>query len=301
MPQDVEGALATLAETLFPHDLVVETIAGCNLRCVMCPLKTLARPKGLMSIDLWRRIIREVKEKSPSTRIWPSLMGDISLMAEDFYRMASEAVALGLDLRVNTNGYAYTPRSLDSLINTGCREIIVGIDGATKETYEKIRVGSEFEKVVRNIEYLITNKKSGQTITVQFIQMEENENEVPAFVDMWSKRGPVKIKIRHRLGWGTTVGSNRLNYRGERIPCPWLIRSSTIAWDGRYLQCDSDHNGVYSPGNFMETSISDMWNGPLKIRRDRHWNRQFDFDPCEKCNDWQVGISYTAIIETEPK
>lgn len=49
-----------------------------------------------------------------------------------------------------TNGELLTPELLDKL---SLKEIRISLDGADKETHEKIRVGGNFETVVRNIEH----------------------------------------------------------------------------------------------------------------------------------------------------
>jgi len=40
----------------FPEDVIVETFAHCNLRCIMCPYPTLKRPKGEMTLDVFTKI-----------------------------------------------------------------------------------------------------------------------------------------------------------------------------------------------------------------------------------------------------
>ena len=43
----------------FPLEVRVENTNHCNASCVICPREKMTRPKGFMSIDLFRRIVDE--------------------------------------------------------------------------------------------------------------------------------------------------------------------------------------------------------------------------------------------------
>jgi len=64
------------AKASIPVDVAIETVAFCNLRCIMCPQKNLARERGAMSFELFKKIINEVAAESPTSRIWLALWRD---------------------------------------------------------------------------------------------------------------------------------------------------------------------------------------------------------------------------------
>jgi radical SAM protein with 4Fe4S-binding SPASM domain len=96
--------------------------------------------------------------------------------------------------------------------------------------------------------------------------------------------------VRRKIG-GSTVETYLRKMDVKRVACPWLMRTAMIHWDGSVVQCGSDHEGKYSVGNISESSLYELWNGPLKERREKHLNNNYEFEPCTSCSDWACGIS----------
>ncbi|MEW6041901.1 MAG: SPASM domain-containing protein, partial [Elusimicrobiota bacterium] len=75
--------------------------------------------------------------------------------------------------------------------------IIASIDGATKQTYEKIRVGSNFDVVIANLKYLIRLKKEKKSffprIDMHYIISKYNYLEAPKFVELVHSLGANEI------------------------------------------------------------------------------------------------------------
>ena len=55
----------------FPPQVVIETTAACNLACSHCGHASMTRPKGHMSMPLFRRIVDEV---------WPTFYGEAFIL-----------------------------------------------------------------------------------------------------------------------------------------------------------------------------------------------------------------------------
>ena len=57
---DIEGLKrieAGLREYEFPPQIVIETTAYCNYKCLMCAHKDMTRAKGKMPMSLYKKII----------------------------------------------------------------------------------------------------------------------------------------------------------------------------------------------------------------------------------------------------
>lgn len=290
----------TLLETPFPQDIIVEANGFCNLRCIMCPYPVLKRPKGEMKFELFKKIVDEVAEGSPGSRLWLAIMGEPLLLGDRVIRMMAYAKEQGLaEVILNTNANFMTPELIPKLIDSGLDKIILSLDAISAETYDRIRIGGNFSKVMDNIHAFLAIKSSRNLskpeLVAQFIVMDENEHETERFKEYWLSQGVI-VKIRPKLGWGHGVRAENLEALREEVPrdfaCPWLTRTVSIHWDGTFSQCDADHEGTYSPGNLRTQTIKEVWDGELAQRRQRHWNLDFDFDPCRDCNDWLAGRSY---------
>lgn len=299
MPEfSIEAVKRTLvAERAFPVDVIVEPIARCNLACVMCPQPRLERPRGEMDFAVFRRIVDEIARTSPATRLWLALMGEALLLGEKLIRFIRYAKGRGLEhVHLNTNACLMDRAMADRLIESGVDEIIVGLDAHTAPTYAAIRVGGDFDRTVANVEYLLERIRAGRlrrpAVVMQFIVMDRNAHEVEPFRARWLARGAT-VKIRPRLGWGAGVAADNLRRRGlaRDFPCPWLNRTVSIHWSGRFAQCDGDYEGRYSPGDIRTQTIQEVWDGPLAERRRRHLRGDFSHPLCQQCYDWAAGRS----------
>lgn len=298
-PQGFDTIRATLKHYTYPKVVIIETVNRCNLNCIMCPQDKLARPTGSMPDYLFYKIIDDVALHAPTeTQVWLAIMGEVLLLKKKALDYIKYAVDSGIaEVNLNTNLVLADEDICQGLVDSKLSKIIVGMDAATVSTYEKIRVGGDFARLLRNIDLLLKFKEErGQDnpeIILQFIVQKENEHEVEAFKTMFRDKR-VRLKIRPRLGWGGEgVPAPELAIAGNRrdYPCPWLNRTMSIHVTGQVAQCDAAWNGKYYYGDIHFQTIAEIWNGKLHELRQRHWDSNFDFEPCRNCNDWQCGLA----------
>lgn len=296
---DLKGVKKTLKEYPFPVDLIIEITRYCNLKCIMCPYPGLKRAQGDMDFNTYKKIIDETAIENPSARIWLAIMGEPLLRSEKVFAFIRYAKESGIrEVCLNTNAVLLTKTIAEQLIESGLDKILISIDACSKDIYNKIRIGGNFDLVCKNVKRLLDMKtkhnNTNPEVIVQFIIMDENEHEVETFKSYWLERGAI-VKVRPKLGWGNAIKSSILDCAAqetERFPCAWLTRTVSIHWDGSFSQCDADVEGQYSPGHLNNNTIKQVWEGELANRRTRHWSSDYDFEPCNKCKDWLAGRSY---------
>ena len=286
----------TFEQMPFPEDVIVETFAYCNLRCIMCPYPFLKRPKGEMEFSVFRKIVDEVAKENPNGRFWLAILGE-PLLGENLFKMLHYARDAGLtNIHLNTNAMCLTQEKTHALLESGIDKLLVSLDAFTKETYDQIRIGGDFDAVVRNLEYFLVEKArlnlEKPDVIAQYIIMDQNAHEVEQFKNFWLPRGAI-VKIRLKMGWGKAVEAEDLNAAvvERSFPCPWLLRSVSIHWDGKFAQCDADYEAEHSPGDIRIQTIKEIWDGELAMRRARNWALDFSQPPCDTCKDWSVGRS----------
>lgn len=283
----------------FPTDILIETIARCNLKCGMCPSPTLKRPRGQMSPQLWKKIIDELAGKSPETTVWPTIIGEPLLLGKQIFENVRYAKNAGIkNICLNSNFMLFNSHLAEPLFESGLDELIIGLDAITQFTYEKIRIGGDFNRVMKNIELLMDEagrRNSSLKVTIQMVLQEDNWHEEQEFIDYWQKKAlGITVKLRHRVSWGGSVShSTVLDVEEDRIPCLWLLRQMSVLWNGMVPKCDSPNETYH--GDLNHQSISDVWNGELRELRASHSNLDFNMSPCNHCKDWQVGRSKTII------
>lgn len=290
---DLAGVARTLRPISFPSRFAVELCADCNLRCSMCHHPDMKRPKGVMPFPLWQKCADEVAATNPDTQVWFSFCGEPLLQPELLLRCLAYGRAVGLrQLCLNTNGMLLTNAIADQLLDAGLSQFVIGLDGFTRATYEKIRIGGQRDVVYANVEYLLQQRQrraDGPEIMVQFIAMAENEAELPAFRAHWLAHGAT-VKARHMLSWGGRFGTKLCVPDEERIACPWAVTMMHVFWDGRVPRCPGDTEGDEGAGNAWQESLTDLW-ARLGQYRDLHLQHRFAELPerCQTCRDWMVG------------
>ena len=165
----------SLSETCsgMPFIITVSDTTMCNLNCLMCfrnsgPLepgpeaglkrlaflKTLRQPgrqhkkDAVMDFSLFEKI---ADEGFPKTSVLNLSLAGEPFMSPNFRRILDEVEAHKIKLVIFTNATLLPHgRLLTRLINN-LDFLIVSIDSAKKETYESIRRGAKFDKVIDNI------------------------------------------------------------------------------------------------------------------------------------------------------
>lgn len=182
--------------------LILDTISYCNLKCPMCPqsndeeLKKAKR--GKMDFSLYRKIIDDIcsYDGIKVNAIMPFWNGEALLHPEfsEMIEYASKRKAKYNNFNVfslHTNFLLADKKMIETIIDSKIfGPITFSIDACTSTTYEKIRVGGDFEKVINNIEYFLyyrTKKGLKQPVIVsQFIIMDENFKEAKKFLKYFS-------------------------------------------------------------------------------------------------------------------
>lgn len=280
----------------FPPVFILDTISHCTLRCHMCPHKDLTRKKGIMSWDLYKKLIDEIAAKKPDARVWITFAGEGSILKDLPERIAYAKQAGLKDVVLNSNGTRLTREFSERLIKARLDVLMVGVDAATPETYAKLRIGGKFEETVANVlaynELLEKYGKPGQRMNVQFVQMPENSAELDAFVDFWNSKN-IDVKIKPMVSWINRREAANLMQSKERLPCYFTCGLMAITDTGRVALCGADLDCGTEMGDVSQRSIEEVWKDRLQEVRLAHLEGKWDMLPeaCKTCKDWQSGYS----------
>ncbi len=268
----------------FPIEVGIEMTNRCNLKCKMCARETMTRPMGDMSLDLLRKIVDEIRPYAEMVY----LHGDGEpLLHRQIFEAIAYAKKSGLKVGLSSNATLLDDRASKMLIDLKLDYLILAVDGATKDTYEKIRINGRFEKVVENVQGFLRLKReahSGIYVLMQFIEMEENKKEVQAFVDYWKQFRPEVIRIKSLVDLFGKKGPTKF-----KLPCFYLWRQVMIDWDGTVFPCCVDTNSVNNLGNVSSASLASIWNGDLlrEMRRKHVLGKQGQIGICSNCDMYQ--------------
>ena len=281
----------------FPLFLVFEPMWRCNLKCIMCchsnPQNSSMEYNSKMPWYMYERIMKEAEDHHcPSLTIG----GHCEPLLDN---RLSEMIALAkksgfVDIMVNTNATLMNDKVGKKLIENGLTRLRIGFDGATSETYEKIRVGAEFEEVKNNILDFIELRKELNSklpiVRISCVHLSTNDLEIEDFIKYWTPivecvsiqryrpHDILKDHDRHKLGVGEKVF--------KTIQC-------SEPWERLYIRGNGDVHiccqPVYGPkvGNVMDCSLYEMWHSETANNL-RSAIKKHDWDSVPTCKECMI-------------
>tara|TARA_X000000950_G_C13865944_1_gene640730 strand:+ start:523 stop:1152 length:630 start_codon:yes stop_codon:yes gene_type:complete len=84
------------------------------------------------------------------------------------------------------------------------QELGVSIDGATKNTYEKLRLGGRWEKILEGLECMAEQKqKHGFRFILHFVVQKGNYHEMEDIIDLGRQYGADRVSLNRITDWQT--------------------------------------------------------------------------------------------------
>ncbi|MEW5819895.1 MAG: radical SAM/SPASM domain-containing protein [Cyanobacteriota bacterium] len=266
-----------------PKIFVIETSLICDLKCPECALGSslINRPKGVLSFEKFEIIANKIKPLAEKTYL---IIWGEPLLNKDIFKIIKKTSTFS-QTNISTNANTLTEENAIEIINSGLSDIVVSIDAVTQQTYEKYRVGGNFEKVLSNLKMLNElNIKHGQKVRIipQFIVFKHNQHELEEFKNICKSlelKPFIKAPYIRRNSIFANSGDSkfiRKKYKNEKQlkkamkQCPDARNTFTILLDGSVVLCCYDHNSIMSFGNIFEQDVLEIWNSDKY--KEYRWN-----------------------------
>lgn len=306
----------------YPQLLNIAITDMCNLGCRHCP-RTYDDSIDLAQLDptTVKEIIDEVSPQTASIQVSAGL-GE-PLLYNGIFDVIEHAKDQNMNVRMMTNATVLDEEKATRLLDLGIDHLAISMDGATAETYEKIRVGADFDNVVSNVDQFCSlrddreSKVSTQLSPVLFVG--ENLDEMPTFVELAHDIGVDKVGFNdlipspemegistknldtaseedlaraHEVFEATRTRASELGVNlklpteQDESACtePWHML--TVTTQGKVRPCCTGpwNNFV---GDIIEQGIDEVWQSDAFV----HWrSKMLSDDPQQACVDCQKPI-----------
>jgi MoaA/NifB/PqqE/SkfB family radical SAM enzyme len=278
------------------RSIQIECTTRCNLKCTICEISYWTEKGG----DLKTGNLQTMLEHLPKLkRVDLTGVGE-ALMNRGFFDALELLKSRGVYVTLNDNFTLMNETAARRIIELGVDQIFLSLDGATKETYEKIRVGANFDKVIGNARRLMQVKrdmrKKRPEVKINTVVCSTNYHELAGIVELAHDIGIGMVQFVNVI---TFEGTANLNIMGvqqgvqgkfqeamkrarqlgivvkfelfDKLPveqCDFPWKRNFVTYDGYVHPCcyttqtgdRSAHNGR-SFGNLLEHSFDDLWNG----------------------------------------
>lgn len=253
----------------YPKYFVIEPVNICNIKCVACPWHTtMKREKKSMTFEEFLVIFDKIKKHA--THITFYQMGE-PLLNKDLFKMIKKCVEYKIKTNISTNGMLIN-EYLDEILNSGLSDIKIALDGIDKETHERYRAGSNFDKIINNIKLLKSSRddqnKNKPNIIIQTLVNKYNQNQLKEINDFAKKYADKFVCKKMHLGRNNElIQTNkhfetdieeykRENVKDEKMYfknmqyCP-QFNNLVVLSNGELVQCCFDYDAQTSFGNLL--------------------------------------------------
>lgn len=165
--------------TPIPFKVEMEHTTVCDKKCIMCEHTYWNEKQQFVNFETFKSIM----DGFPKLR-WIGITGEGSgFLNPDFIKMLEYLKTKRVSINFIDEMEFLDEEKAKKIIELGVNCICVSFDGATKETYESVKVGCDFDKVIKNIKYLTKLKKEYNSpfpsICFKFIASSINVHEMP--------------------------------------------------------------------------------------------------------------------------
>lgn len=283
-------------EGLYSKKFMIESSSLCNLKCPLCPVPShLHRETGHMRMHTYKNVIDDIAGYAKKIDLWN--FGE-PFLNEDIFDMIKYATDRNISVRVSTNSTFLGEEEVEKVFWSNLTSIIVCLDGASKETHERYRIGSEFEKVAEGINRLSQMKRAlGRDLPfmrLQFLVFSYNEHEIDDIIALAEQMQVDQLalknvslgtwideKIRKKISTKLlpkndkyrkyTVTEDTLELKVQDDVCSWAYENGVVLSNGDVTTCCYDGSGrhvfanVHRDGGLLNILKSDTMK---RIRQD---------------------------------
>lgn len=304
----------------YPPTLMVEPTNICNLKCPMCPSGNgdMKRPRGKLDLAHLKKLLDEVGPQILQIQFWNQGEPFINSAFLDCVRYAKQ---MGLMTMTSTNGhFIRSDEMAGEVVASGLDQIIFSMDGTNQQTYEKYRVGGNYQLVMETLERLSRAKdrlaSKTPLIELQFLVFKHNQDEMEAIIKIAKKNKVNRLAFKTAQVYSADQARvflpeddryKRYNVAEQsfvlksKIPnwCKRLWLNPAINWDGTVSPCCFDKDAEFAFANLFENdnSFKMIWKNEkfMDFRRSVLRHRR-DIEMCCNCTEG-INQSYAQIIE----
>jgi MoaA/NifB/PqqE/SkfB family radical SAM enzyme len=280
----------------FPKRITLELTNHCNIHCVFCPRKHMAKNLGYMHQDLATKLINEMAEHLPVTLV-PFFRGE-SLLHPHWYEIIAYAKQKGLGpIQFTSNATRLDRETAKKILDLQIDFISFSVDTLDPNLYESTRRGADYNKVHENIlQFLDLKKTRNAKLPIVQISAVETAMHMPGmddFIQYWQKKvDRVRIYIEHSSNNHPGTIATSIPDFPKRLPCHKPFEDLIVLWDGQIALCNHDWTREKGQliGDVSGETITKVWNS-TKYQGIRSMHEYGDLSGeslCKHCDHWKM-------------
>lgn len=201
----------------FIRKIYIEPTSNCNLSCKMCSRKAWFDEKtGDMDMELFYKIMDESEITDSIETIF---FGGIAepFVNRNIMPMLDRAAQTGKKVEIITNGMFLNEETINKILMLQIDTLWVSIDGADEKSYEEIRLGASYSKVIENLKSFNRLKfKLGvkSKLGLTFVAMKSNIHQLPGLIRLANALRACELKVSNLIPYDKQMVDEVLYARG---------------------------------------------------------------------------------------
>jgi len=186
---------------------------SCNLRCPSCRKGLVFHKEGsayTLGIKLADRVNEWLYNYKHPIRVHIGSDGDpfASHVYRHFMEQTPERDNIKYSILTNALMFKEFHTRVPYIISN-LEELGVSIDGASKDTYEKLRLGGKWDKINENLECISElRKKHNFRFVMHFVVQKENYHEMEDIIELGRQYGADRVWLNRITDWQTFTDFN---------------------------------------------------------------------------------------------
>jgi len=210
---EMEAGQAVL--TSFPRRIVLELTNACNLNCTMCGRRAAKINTAFLDMN-WFHTLEPLFDSVEEVTLmgWgePTIHPNFAAMLQIINRHSARKYFCTNGMRLHLLTEAIFENEVDVFA--------VSADGATPETNNRIRAGSDLTRINGSLRNIVRIKRAGNLkyphMNYVFCAMKSNLNELPQMVEMTADVGLEELKVVYLTAFQESMMQESLwNHQGE--------------------------------------------------------------------------------------
>jgi sulfatase maturation enzyme AslB (radical SAM superfamily) len=267
----------------FPRQMLVEVANICNHSCVFCAYSKMTRPKGVLDLELYQRIIQQafdlgVREIGLYSGAEPLTVKRIA----DYVDIANR---IGFTyIYMTTNGALGNEERFKRLLDAGLDSIKFSINGADRKTYTAVHGKDDFEKVIDNLYFVNNYRKKIERkvyLAVSFVECDENKG---GYEKLKQLVGGIVDEIFYTVAYNQAGQMDDRPAHAFKNTCAVPFSQLNVTQEGYLRACCNDYQNYLVTDDLSQITLEDAWTSALmRDFRRRHLEGQLEKTLCHNC------------------
>ncbi len=289
----------------FPNIVNVNVYTGqCCCRCIHCPIgstkiedRTKIFRQGYIHLDIYKKIIDEIAEKSKSSVIRIHSVGEPL-----FWQELPNALKYSKEKNVKTWIFTCAVTNDKQLLSELCENaniIEISVNSVDEQDYLNTKGIDAFKIVFDNIKYISDYKKNNNLETRIIVSRVQSNDEIKdnEFVNFWKQKHYLDdVFVRSYHTYNNLITPVNEDKSNKKAPCLVHWARFNIDFTGDVIICFNELfkttiNPNFILGNIKDNSIAEIWqSNELNVIRQAELSGDYsclsyEKDlPCKNCN-----------------